>query len=108
MDTLWVRRISSTKMISSVISVMNTQVLGGSHSRFSFTSTSFKTGRVYPDAICRMYSWVGSLLGSPAVICGLAIVTDDLVSMFTRYDLSTIWPLELRLSSLLLACMLTV
>jgi hypothetical protein len=54
-------------------------------------------GRIFPDAICRMYGIDKSLSGSPVVVSGLAIVTDDLVSIVTKQDLPLVYPLVFRM-----------
>jgi hypothetical protein len=89
---------SSPRMNLSVRVATNTQVIRSRHPSVIFTNASFKMGRTSRDAICRMCSVVRSLLGSHLVMSRLAIITNDLVSMVTRHDVSPIHPLEFRLS----------
>jgi hypothetical protein len=52
-------------------------------------SVSFKTAIVSPDAICKKKtSRLGFLLGSPAIVLGLAMVTDAQVMMVTGHVFS--------------------
>jgi hypothetical protein len=85
------RRTSSPGINSSVISATNTQIRKAlRHSQLH--SASFKTGSVSPDAVCRMYGRLGLLSGCPAVMSGLAMVTDYPVSVVTQNGLSCIHP----------------
>lgn len=64
----------------------------------NFIGTYFKMGRVCQDSICRVCSLASFLSGSHAVMSGLSIVTDALVSVDTRRNLSPIHPLAFKLS----------
>jgi hypothetical protein len=86
----------------------NAQVISGRHPRVSSTNVSFKKGRISPNTICRMYSHVSCLSGSPAMMSGLVIITDALVPLVMRYDLSPIYPLAFKLLLPSLADMLSV
>jgi hypothetical protein len=61
MGVSWAHKASGPMMNSSVISVTSIQIHWSCHPRVSSTSASFKTGRVSLYAICRTYSWLGSL-----------------------------------------------
>jgi hypothetical protein len=61
-------------MNSFMISAMSTQICNMLRPRVSYTSTSFKTGMVSPDAICRIYDRLGFLLGCPATMLGLVMI----------------------------------
>lgn len=88
----------SPRMKSSVILAMNIQVASGHCPRDSFMKASFKMGKVFSDAVCRAYHVGGSLSVSPAMMSGLAMVTDTLVSMVTRHAFSYICSSACRLS----------
>jgi hypothetical protein len=55
MDALWVCKTSSPKINLSVVLVTNTLVVSGRCPNINSTDTSFKMGRVLPEAMCRMY-----------------------------------------------------
>jgi hypothetical protein len=82
--------MSSTRINSSVILVTNTPVVDWCRPKDNVTKASFEMERVCPDAVCRAHFVDGTLLGSPAVMTGLTIVTDAPVSTVTRHDLSPI------------------
>jgi hypothetical protein len=66
------------------------------------------TGIVSPDDVRRTCDRFGYLSGIPATMSGLAMVTDDLVSMVTRHGLFCIQPSAIKLSSVYLASTFTV
>jgi hypothetical protein len=78
---------------------MNTQLVSEHHREINCTNAFFKTWMVSPDTICRMNEEAISLSGSPAVMSGLAIVTDALVPMVMRNELFHIYLSVFSLSS---------
>jgi hypothetical protein len=87
---------------------MNSKFHSANHPRFSSTGASFKTGRVSPDIICRMYGQLSFSSGSHEMMLGLEMVTDALVFMVMRQVMSPLQPLVFRLTLLLLANTLSV
>jgi hypothetical protein len=100
--------MSSPIVDSSVILVMNIQVVSVCCHRVNVIEASFKIGRVSPDNICRMSFVGGSLSGSPDVMSDLAVVMDVPVSVITRYAFSPIHSSACRLSWPSLTSMLIV
>lgn len=88
MEASWVCKTSSPRMNLSVVVAANTQVVSACHPRVSISSTSFKTWRVSPGTVCKICNQVSSLSDSQTVISGLSIITDVLVSVATRHDIS--------------------
>jgi hypothetical protein len=75
---------SSPRRNSSVILAMTTQV-SGRGPRVSFTEASYKIWRASLDAVCRARRVGWSLSGRPAVMSGLAMVTDASVSIYKTW-----------------------
>lgn len=102
METSWAHKTSILRMNLSEILAVDTQVCTSTrhHSRASSSSISVKTGRVFHDAICRIYGQGCCLSGSPVVILGWAMLMDALMLMVTRHDLFPNHPLVFRLSLL--------
>jgi hypothetical protein len=67
-------------MNSSVLLATNTQVVSGCRPRVSFIKASLKTGRVYPDAVCKVHC-VGSLSRAIQWDSGQAMIKGAPVSM---------------------------